>query len=91
MKVKFPKIDLDEIILFLGMWVIGIIVFFGLIYLLKDKFQYKFAWDVALMISIPSGLIWTLIGTLMTKKDEKIATGLKAISAAVSHCLSNKP
>lgn len=91
MKFKWPKISICGIITFFLMWGFGVFLFFSLIYLLADKYQFHFSWDSALTVSVPVGLIWTIIGTALTARDDKIAANRKAISDAVADCFSKTP
>lgn len=84
MKLKLPQIKITDILVFVFMWIIGIGIFSFLLNRLGVN------WIDALLLSVVPSIIWTLIGFIGAKKDEKIVAGRKAITDAVAECFHDK-
>lgn len=90
MKTKSLKYVLGELVFHIAYWLFGVGLFWGLILLCQEKFNYHVDYLTALMWSIIPSYIWFIIGTLMVWKDENIIAGRKAISAAVAKLFKDK-
>ena len=86
--IKFLKSLEIELMIF--MWVIGIGLFYSLLIICQSKFNYNIGWRPALHLAVIAGFIWTIIAVVLSKKDEKIAKGEKAIKDAVASVFQNK-
>jgi len=78
---------MSVLILGLGMWVLGTGIFHLLSILILDKYNQKASWQGILTFSIFAGLVWTIIGAYLSRNDDKIADGNKAIRSAVKKVL----
>lgn len=84
MKARSLKYVLGELVFYIIFWLVGVGLFWGLILLGQEKFNYGVDWLTALIWSIIPSYFWFIIGTLLTWKDDKIAESRKAISDAVA-------
>ena len=99
MKTRLSKLKtiVLEIFSFIGMWVVGVGLFYVIIFMFELKFNYHGNWQDTLGYSILCGFVWAVVVGIILQTDKwkenkikRIAKAKSAISDAVSTVLNPK-
>jgi len=85
------KLRINYYLYIIFVWGFGATLFYYLLTYVNQYFLLGYGWEIILIISVPLGSIWIIIGWITIRNEDKREAGKRAIDRAVEQVLNYGP